>query len=292
MKMKPVRRVLFVVIVAAGLLAYFGLDRFLKHTIESQSSASLRLATTLQSARLAVFGGKLKLHDYQIASPKGFSAPHMLELGGLDVDVKYGQLRNDPVHIESIALDKPRLVIEQSNGVINFRKAMEGMPKSRSSDEPLRMVINELKLQDAQVVLHPGLPGLQQEIVVPVPSLLLKNIGSGQGADNGAAIKDVAMVVITALAGAAAESGAVPAQLKALLHLNVSQVAASLGAEAQKQIAAAVPGELGQGLSKAAGDPEAVIKDPGKALQGGVGDFLGGKKNDSAPAGRAPPPKR
>ena len=155
------------------------------------------------------------------------------------------------------------------------------------------MVIDELKMQDAQVVIHPGLPGVRQEIVVPVPSIALKNVGSGRGSQNGAAIKDVAMVVIAALAGSAAESGALPAELKALLHVNVAQVAGRLGAEAQKQIAAAIPGELGQRLSKAAGDPAALAKDPGTVLQGEVGGILGGKKDAPPPAsGRAVPPKR
>lgn len=292
--MRTVRRTLLLLVVAAGLLAYFGLDRFLKHTVESQSTASLKLGTILSRARLSVFGGKLNLHEYQIASPKGFTAPHMLELGDVDLAVNYGQLRNDPIHVKSLTLNKPKLVIEQSNGAVNFKKAMDGMPaKSSSSDEPVRMVIDELKMQDAQVVIHPGLPGVQKEIVVPVPSIALKNVGSGRGSENGAAIKDVAMVVIAALAGAAAESGALPAELKSLLHVNVSQVAGRLGAEAQKQIAAAVPGELGQRLSKAAGDPAALSKDPGKVLQGEVGGFLGGKKDAPPPAsGRAVPPKR
>jgi len=291
--MGRVRRVLLVVLVGAGLLAYLALDRIVKHAIVTESTASLRLRTTLDSARLGVLGGKLHLDQYRIASPKGFSAPHMLELGDLDVAVKYTALRKDPIHVQSIVLDKPILVIEQSNGALNFRKAMEGMPpRAKSADEPVHLVIDELKMADARVMIHPGLPGVQKEIAVSVPSIVMKNVGSGPGAENGAAIKDVAMVVIAALAGAAAESGQLPGELKALLHANVGQVAARLGAEAQKQIAAAIPGELGQRLSKVAADPENVAKDPGKALEDQVGDLLGGSKGPSTPAGRAAPNTR
>jgi hypothetical protein len=297
--MRPLRRTVLVLVpllVVAGAIAYLSLDGFLKRTVEKESTNSLKLSTTLNRAHLSLFGGKLNLNRLRIASPQGFSAPHMLELGDTDLAVRYRQLRNDPIHVQSLTLNQPRLVIEQSNGVVNFKKAVDGMPPSESSSEkPIKLIIDDLKIQDAQVVIHPGLPGLRQEITVPVPSITLKNVGRGRGSQNGAAIKDVAMVVIAALAGKAAESGSLPPELKAVLHLNVGQVAGKLGAEAQKQIAAAVPGELGKRLSKVAADPEALAKDPSKVLQGEVGGILGGKTNDAAQppaAGRAGAPTK
>jgi len=295
--MKPLRRtavVLFSLLVVAGLIAYLGLDRILKNTVEKQSSASLKLSTTLNSARLSLFGGKLNLNRLRIASPPGFSAPHMLELGDTDLAVRYGQLRKDPIHVQSLTLNQPRLVIEQSNGAVNFKKAMDRLPaRDSSAEKPIKLVIDELNMRDALVVIHPGLPGVRQEITVPVPSIALKNVGSGRGSQNGAAIKDVAMVVIAALAGAAAESGSLPPELKAILQLNVGQVAGKLGAEAQKQIAAAIPGELGKRLGKVATDPQELAKDPSKVLQGEVSGVLGGKTAQPPAAGRAsPPPKR
>lgn len=300
--MKPMRRTALVVVtllVVAGVAAFLGLDGILKRKVEEQATTSLKLNTTLNSARLSLFGGKLNLNRLRIASPQGFSAPHMFEMGDVNLAVRYAQLRNDPIHVQSLTLNQPRLVIEQSNGAVNFKKAMDRIPASDSSSEkPVKLVIDELKMQDAQVVIHPGLPGVQQEITVPVPSITLKNVGSGRGSQNGAAIKDVAMLVMAALAGSAAQSGALPAELKAILQLNAGQVAGKLGAEAQKQIAAAIPGELGSRLSKMAGDPQGLAKDPGKALQGELGGILGGKTKDAAPAaqppaaGRANPTKR
>src|SRR6266436_2192631 len=289
--MRPLRRVLLVLVsllVIAGVVAWLNLDRILKRTVETEGSSSLKLSTTLNRAHLSLLGGRLHLNRLDIASPKGFSAPHMLELGDVDLAVRYGQLRKDPIHVQSLTLNQPRLVIEQSNGVVNFKKALDRMPASDSSAEkPVKLIIDELKMQDAQVVIHPGLPGVRQEITVPVPSITLKNVGSGRGSQNGAAIKDVAMVVMAALAGHAAQSGALPAELRGLLQLNVGQVAGKLGAEAQKQIAAAIPGELGNRLSKVAGDPQTLAKDPSNMLQGEVGGILGGKK-DAAPATPAP----
>ena len=280
MKLRRTLVVLVSLLVVVGLIGYLAVDGLLKRSVEKESSTSLKLATTLNRAHLSLLGGKLNLNRLGIASPPGYSAPHMFEMGDVDLAVRYGELRRDPIHVQSLTLNQPRLVIEQHNGALNFKTAMDRLPAHEtSSEKPTKLVIDDLQIKDAQVIVHPGVPGVQQEINVAVPSLVLKNVGSGRGSQNGAAIKDVAMVVITALAAKAAESGSLPPELRGLLTLNVGQVAGKLGAEAQKQIAAAIPGELGRRLSKVAGDPASLAKDPAKALQGDVGGLLGGKPN-------------
>src|SRR5205807_2191540 len=126
------------------------------------------------------------------------------------------------------------------------------------------------------------------ELTVPVPSIAMRNVGSGEGSQNGAAIKDVAMQVISALAASASENGGIPAQLKALLHVNVGQVVSQLSSEAQKRIAAAVPGDIGKALSQAVQDPSAFAKDPVGALKQTLGDRLGGLGGNNAPSSTAP----
>lgn len=283
-----VRGVLVVVVLAVVALgiAFFNLNRMIRAAVEREGTSSLRLATTLESARAGLLGGTLNLHQLRIASPKGFPAPQMLALGDLDVSVRLRELRNTPIHVESLTIDKPALVIEQSGGTLNFRKAMELMPSHPSSNEPMKLVIDELKLNDAKVTIRPGLPGVAREIEVQVPSLTMKNVGRGKGAENGAAIKDVAMQIIAALAGRAAESDALPAQLKAALHLNVGQVMGQLDALARKQISAAIPGQLGSAVSDVAKDPGSIAKDPAGALKG-LGGIADGKAQQAAPSGQA-----
>ena len=228
---------------------WLNLAHIVKTGVEEESTKSLHLTTTLGGASISLFGGKLGLHGLAIASPHGFSAPRMLEVVDIDVGVLYRELRNDPIHVETLNIDRPKLVIEQSGGALNFRKAMEVLPASDPNKPPMKLVIDTLDLREAQVVIRPGLPGILQEIVVPVPALSMRNIGRGTGAHNGAAIREVAMRVMSALAEKAAESDQVPAELKALLHLNAAQLAGDLG---RKLIA----------------DPSALAKDPAQTLQG------------------------
>jgi uncharacterized protein involved in outer membrane biogenesis len=233
--------------------------------VEREGTKSLRLATTLDRASVALLGGDLGLKGLAIASPKGFPAPHMLEAADIDVRVRFADLRREPIHVQSLTIDRPTLVIEQSGGALNFRKAMELLPQSDPNKPPMKLVIDELAVRDAQVIVRPGLPGVRQEITARVPSLTMKDIGRGKGANNGAAIRDVVLQVIGALAEKAAQSGELPVQVEALLHLNAAQLAGKLGADAMKQVVR---------------DPAAVAKDPLKTLEG------------LAPAGRSKPSRR
>jgi hypothetical protein len=165
----------------------------------------------------------------------------MMETGDIDVAVTYGELRQNPIHIASVKIEKPKLVIEQSGGALNFRKAMQLLPASDSKKPPMKLVIDHIQVNDAHVIIRPGLPGVQEEIDVPVPALAMKDVGRGAGAKNGAAMKDVAMQVITALAEKAAQSDKLPVELKGLLHLNAAEIVTKLGTDAIKNAADQVP---------------------------------------------------
>src|SRR3954465_3248721 len=114
--MRLVRRIILAVvllIIIAVVVVYFNLNRIVKHQIEVQSTDSLNLQTHLGSARLAIFGGNFSMNDLQISSPAGFSAPRILQLDKGAVEVSYGQLRSDPIHIKSLTLRKPVIAVEQ-----------------------------------------------------------------------------------------------------------------------------------------------------------------------------------
>lgn len=274
------------VIVLVVTVVILRLDAIVKRVIETQGSQQMSLTTQLDSASVALLGGDVELDDLKIANPAGFSAPHLFTLDGLDVDTSYGNLRGNPKRVESITLDKPTLVIERgADGRFNFKAAIDQMPKPAPSDpaqqpggaqEEMKLIIGDLTIKDAVVIVRPGLnlPGVAQEITVPIPSVSMKNIGNADGVQNGAAMRDVAQQVITVMAANASNSAMLPEELRGLLSLDVNAVVAELGnrlgAEAQKRIAAAVPGELGATLSKIAADPNALLKDPGKAAEGAV----------------------
>src|SRR5207244_4909501 len=102
-----------VVVVAALLIVWMNLNGIVRRTVETQGTKQLDVKTTLGGATVSLFGGSLGLKDLQIASPPGYAAPQMLALGKGHAAVSYGQLRQQPVHVQTIELNAPKLVIEQ-----------------------------------------------------------------------------------------------------------------------------------------------------------------------------------
>lgn len=271
-------------LIGGGLFVYFYLDRIVKHTVETQASAQLNLKTELDRAHVSLLGGQVSLNQLRIASPQGFQAPQMFSLGEADVKASVGELRGDPVRVSNITLNQPKLVIENNGGTFNFKKAMDLMPKTEEKpadqSKPLKVVIGDLTIKDPVVLVRPGklnIPGLTlpEEITVSIPTISLKNIGTGEGSENGAAIKDVVMQVITVMASSAANSGKLPAELQGLLNVNVNQMVGGLTAEARKRIAEALPGDAGRIASEILADPQALLKNPGAVVGGQVEQLKG-----------------
>ncbi|MBC8106552.1 MAG: AsmA family protein [Anaerolineae bacterium] len=280
---------LVVVIVAALGIVWANLNGIVRRTVETQTTSSLDLQTTLGGASVSIFGGNLGLKDLKIASPPGYKAVPMFALGQAGVNVSFGDLRGDPVHIKHITLDSPRVVIEANGTKLNFQAIMDQQsktpvdPKSGSTEPPMKVVIDQLDVTSAQIALRPGvsIPGIKEEYAITLPSITLKNIGSDDSAKNGVAIKEVVVLLLTTFAQKAAESDQLPPELKQLLSLNVAQVAAQLGKRAQEELTKQVGkigGEVGKQLEGALKE-----KDPGKAIEKGIGDLLGGGKEKKKP---------
>ena len=178
--MRWIKRIIFLVVlvlIIVGVIVYMNLNRVVRKAVEVAATRSLNLGTTLDGASLSLMGGSLSLKQLEIASPRGYPAPRFLTLQEAAVQVEYGQLRKTPIHVASVVLDKPRLVIEQQGGKFNLQAVMDQLPPSES--EPMELVIDQLQVKDAVVVMRPGLPGLDRDVIVQVPLLEMKNVGSG-----------------------------------------------------------------------------------------------------------------
>lgn len=276
-----------VALIFGGLLiVYINLNGIVRSTIETQTTRQLNLQTDLGAARLALLGGKLSLDDLRIASPAGFQAERILQLDHASVQVQYGQLRQQPVRIQEIVIEKPRLVIEQQGGKFNLQVFSDMQPRTEPdpSAQPLRLIIERLRVTDPVVDLYPGIPGLAQHLAIGIPTIELRNIGTDEQAENGAAVREVVMLLVTTMAQRASESDQLPAQVRQLLSLNVDQMAQRLGGEVQKQIGRLteeltrrLPGELGGLLAPATQPTDGQT--PGRAVEQGIRDLLGGPKD-------------
>jgi len=285
------------VLIVVGVVVYLNLNRIVRVTVERQSTQQLTVPTTVGGARVSIFGGSVGLDDFRVSSPKGFDAEHMFTLQDVNVDVRLRELRQDPVHIRSIAIRGPVLVVEQRGTEFNFKTLMDQMPDHPQTEEPpLRLLIDNLTITDTAVIIRSNLPGLPPEMTVKVPSIALQNIGTGEGAANGAAVKDVVMLLVTTLVGEAYQSDLIPPELRKLLESDLRQVAADLVTQqigqVTEQLREKLPGEIGETIGGMLEDPE-LRRDPGKAIERGVeGLIRGNEAPTTQPAETQPSPQQ
>ncbi len=304
---KRIVLVLVLILVIGGGAGYFYRNHIIRNVTEAQLNKQLGVPTTLGSANLAPFGGTLSLGNLKIGSPKGYQAPQMFTLGELGLGVNYSELRQDPVRVKSIKIDKPKAVLEMVDGKFNFQALMDQMgggsgggaspapspnppqpnPAPADPQREVKLIIDELTISDAEVEVRA--PLLPSPVTVKVPSVTLKQIGNADGAQNGAAIKDVIGAAMSALAANAANNPEL-FKFKDVQKMMAGQAQAVMG-KVQKELAQQVEGltkNLTGDLSKALGGTgidvgkqlEGVTggKDPAKGIGDGLGGLLGGDK--------------
>jgi hypothetical protein len=262
---KWIKRIVLVVVLLAVVgivIVYFSLNSIVRATVQSQATASLGVKTTLGSAALSIFGGSLQLNNLDVSSPPNFSAPDLFTLAAIKMGVSYGQLRNQPIHASEIVITNPDLVLEQANGKLNLQALKDQMPTTPASAapassgqpaEPMKLIIDHLELQNANVTIRAGIPGLSSPISVTVPSLVMTNIGNADGAGNGAAMKDVIMQVATSLSARGVDTANLPPEVKALLAGGINGLSAQLNTELHTQIES-LSGSLDKSLNKSLGN--------------------------------------
>lgn len=277
------------VVVVVLLVVYFNLSSIVRRTVETQANASLNVPTKVDGASVSLFGGSLGLDGIAVGSPQGFTAPQMFTLDDLAVKVSYGELRQDPVTIDRIVIDKPKLVIEQKDGKFNFKALMDQQPATpdEKSGETLKLIVRELQVNNAHVALQPGIPGLPGEIGIPIPSFTVSDIGTGEGAKNGAAVKEIVMLLVTTMAGKAAESDKLPPEVQLLLKGDIKAVAGQMAAKYGEKLAGELTKNLPPEIGGVVGGALDAVKkgdDPGKAIEQGLKGLLDKRDRKGEPA--------
>ena len=257
--------VLFFVLLGVALfVGYLSLDQIVKSVVQTQGTEQLKVPTTLNGVTLGLFDGTVNLKTFAIGSPPGFSAPQMFSVGNLSVDTGgITRLRKDPIHISSISIDQPQLVIEQHGKDLNFKALMDRLPSNpdqapkttSTQSQPVKLIIDSLKITNAHVLLQSDIPGLAKQIDVPIPEIQMNKIGNADGAENGAAIKDVATAIISKMVDAAAKSSGLPINMQGLLSGNLDQVKDKLIGSVQTQISGIkIPSQVNGLLNQVTGN--------------------------------------
>ena len=279
-----------VVLLVIGLVAlYLSLDSIVKKTVEVEGTQQLHVTTTLDSVSLGLTKGTVDLKGFSLGSPAGFTAPKMMSVGELNVNSGgISNLRSKPVHIISIDVETPVLVVEQQGEKLNFKAMMDGLPSSpdktstpASQSDQTKYVIDSLKVNGGQVQMDLSLAMVKKKFDVNLPGFTMANIGNEDGKMQGVAMKDVVTAVLTQMVDNATKSAGLPVDAKTLMSGNLAGVKEKLTGAAQQQLSKYVPGQVGNALNGLLGqpatgggqatDPAKALEDKGRGLLKGLG---------------------
>jgi uncharacterized protein involved in outer membrane biogenesis len=228
-------------VVLVLIVGWFALSGLVRRAVETAATNSLRIKTTVGGAALSPLGGSVGLTDLTVGSPTGFSSPQMFSLGRVGVTSGIGQLFGDPVRISHVTITAPQLTIEQAGGKLNVMALTDNMKSGESKPadpnaKPMKLVIDQLDLSEASVTIVPGIPGVEKQYQIKLPTVSLKNIGNADGTQTGDEIGRVVNQMVAALAAKAKDSDQLPPQVRQLLSIDVDRTLDQLKGRASEEI--------------------------------------------------------
>ncbi|MBO6520105.1 MAG: hypothetical protein JJ900_04350 [Rhodospirillales bacterium] len=258
--------VVVVLLVAGGIYLYSNLGGIIKSAIETYGSEATKAEVTLNSVDLDAGSGKAALNALSVGNPSGFKTKRAFELGSVAVQLDTSTLNSDPIVINSVMIDGPKITYELANGGSNvdaikrnvdeYAKQFGGGGSSASSSEGEgpKIIIEKLTITGGEVKVSASfLDG--KEMGSSLPTLTLTDIGKDDGGASPAEVIKQVIDKMTAGVG------------NAVSGLNLDDLAKGVGEGAKKLMEGA-----GEGASGAMEGASGAMDDAGKKLKGLLGN--------------------
>ena len=216
--------VLIIIFLVAGLS---NLGPLIKNAVNTYGPKMTKTEVRLGDVGISLLSAEVKLKDFYLGNPKGFSSPYALQAGSIYLDVEESSLTGKTIVIDKIELVRPDIVYEKIRGTDNFQKILRNMStgeKSSSSSgkqsgeegEGTKILIKNFIVRDGKVSLAMSMIGNKDiEANAAVPNIHLTNIG---GAEGGLSPTQAFKQVLTSLYGTVASPsviGGLSAEIKA-----------------------------------------------------------------------------
>lgn len=181
--------ILLVVLVAAGITSFVlvkNIDRMATAAIDEAGDELLESGVSIESAKIGVFDGTLKLSGFVISNPEGFSSQPALSVGSVVLDVDLGTISDEVIVVQKVEILNPQVTYEiDANGVSNMdalqRTLEKKIPANRGKRQDKQLIIERLDFRGGNITARAAAqPGL--ELVFDFPVVFMSGIGDPDGA--------------------------------------------------------------------------------------------------------------
>jgi hypothetical protein len=220
------KRKLLAIIAAVGLLLAAGLiflwtnlDWIVKNAIEHYGSQATGTAVRVDSVSLEPVKGKGAIKDLTVANPSGYSAPHIISLGGISVRIAPRTIAADTIVIDDIRITAPLVVYEMNDaGVAN----VDALKKNLGADKPAqpasggrksakdkgkRLRIRHLVIENAKADVRVAGLG-DKPRTIALSRIEMTDIGGKNGAPSEEVAKQIVTAILSEVSEEAGKAGA------------------------------------------------------------------------------------
>ncbi len=201
---------LVIVVVVVLLVAVLTLPMTIGPIVKTAASVggpkALGVPVSVGDVKLNVLAGNLTVSQVKVGNPQGYSDKDAFAVDKVEVGLNMRSLMSDTIVVRKIQIDAPAISFESKDGKSNFDAMMANTKKASEEEKQKtekekkpgkKVVIEEFSLNNAKVSYASGIT-LGKSITVPLPSLVIRDIGKKSG---GATAADALTEVINGILG-------------------------------------------------------------------------------------------
>jgi hypothetical protein len=176
--------VVAVTVVVGVYLLQANLGRIIKAALESAGPKITQTTLTVGDVKLSPSSGSGSIRDFVLGNPEGYKAPYALKVDEAKLEVDPKSVLSDKIHIKSMVLMAPAIVIEGGLNDNNLKKiqasveSFAGKEKSDASGGKKKLQVDDFLLTGAKVEVRFALLG-GQGTALTLPDIHLTNLGAG-----------------------------------------------------------------------------------------------------------------
>ena len=201
---------LVIVVVVVLLVAVLTLPMTIGPIVKTAASVggpkALGVPVSVGDVKLNPLAGNLTVLRFKVGNPQGYSDKDAFAVDKVEVGLNMRSLLSDTIVVRKIQIDAPAISFESKDGKSNFDAMMANTKKASEEEKQKtekekkpgkKVVIEEFSLNNAKVSYASGIT-LGKSITVPLPSLVIRDIGKKSG---GATAADALTEVINGILG-------------------------------------------------------------------------------------------
>jgi len=207
--------VVIVLIILAVLGVAFFLDSIIKKEVETIGPKVTKVDVRVEGVSLSLLSGSGKIKGFTLGNPQGFKSQSSMAVGTASLAVVPKSILGDKIVIKSINVDAPEITMENNGTSVNLLKIKDNLPSNpsdpksaentKSDGKPSKKLeVDEFVISNAKVHVMINTPIGSQSATVKIPTINLKDLGTGP---EGITPAELANKVLTVIFDAAVKEG-------------------------------------------------------------------------------------